>query len=121
MWYEQVCREQITHLQQRSSLKEIRTVFDINLNPNLEKGQFTPTVDEMAADSFALLIAGTNTATSTLLVITWALLNDLQMMQRFKAELKAAMPGREDRVDSAGLEKLPYLVSKGVVRRQTVC
>ena len=111
--YEQVSREQIVYLQNRSPSKgEIRTVFDINLDPNLEKGQFTPTVDEMVSDAFALLMAGTDTTAFAVVVITWALLNNPQMMQRLKAELRAVMPGRQDTLDWAGLEKLPYLVSK---------
>lgn len=66
----------------------------------------------MGADAFALLVAGTDTVAVTTVMITWALLNNPQMMQRLKAELREVMPGREDTVDWAGLEKLPYLVSK---------
>ena len=95
-----------------ASEKHIRTVFDISLHPNHEKDQFTPTVDEMTADAFTLLNAGTNTTTHTMVVSTWALLNKPPMMQRLKAELKAAMPGRNDTVDWKALEGLPYLVSK---------
>ena len=87
-------------------------MFDINLNPNLEKGQFTPTVDEMAADAFALLTAGTDTSAYAMVTVIWHLLNNPQMVQRLKAELRRVMPGREDTVDWAELEKLPYLVSK---------
>ena len=88
-------------------------MFDITLHPNREKGQFTPTVEEMVGDAFALLSAGTDTTSYTELVITWALLNNPQMMQRLKAELRVAMPGRDDTVDWAGSEQLPYLVRKG--------
>lgn len=112
-WCEQVSREQIVYLQSRSPSEEkLRTVFDINLNPNLEKGQFTPAIDEMAADACTLLMAGADTTGNTLVFITWALLNNSQMMHRLKAELRELMPGREDAVDWVGLEKLPYLVSK---------
>ena len=89
-------------------------MFDVNLNPNLEKGQFKPTNDEMAADACALLIAGTDTSSNTMVVITWALLNNSQMMQRLKTELREVMPRREDAVDWLRLEKLPYLVSEGL-------
>lgn len=89
-------------------------MFDVNLNPNLEKGQFKPTNDEMAADACALLIAGTDTSGNTMVVITWALLNNPQMMQRLKTELREVMPRREDAVDWLRLEKLPYLVSRGL-------
>lgn len=85
-------------------------MFDINFHPNLEKGQFTPTTDEMTADALVYLIAGTETTNAALTVITWALLNDPQTMQRLKAELRTVMPGRDDAVDWAGLEKLSYLV-----------
>ena len=111
--HEQVSRQQIAYLQQRSpSEEEIHTVFDINLNPNLEKGQFTPTTNEMAADALTLLVGGTHTTSSAMVVTIWALLNNPQVMQRLKTELKAAMPRRDDVMDWAELEKLPYLVSK---------
>ena len=87
-------------------------MFDISLHPNREKEQFTPTVDEMTADAFTLLNAGTNTTTHAMVIVTWALLNEPPMMQRLKAELKVAMPDRNDTVDWIGLEGLPYLVSK---------
>ena len=87
-------------------------MFDVNLNPNLEKGQFKPTNDEMAADACVLLLAGTDTIGNTMVVITWALLNNSQMTQRLKTELREVMPGRGDGVDWSTLEGLPYLVSQ---------
>ena len=87
-------------------------MFDVNLNPNLQKGQFKPTNNEMAADACTLLLAGTDTIGNTMVVITWALLSNLQMMQRLKTELREAMPGRGDAVDWLRLEELPYLVSQ---------
>lgn len=86
-------------------------MFDINLHPNLEKGQFTPSIDEMAADAFVLLNAGMDTLAYTMVVITWALLHNPPMMQKLKAELRSVMPSREDTVDWAVLEKLSYMVS----------
>ena len=85
-------------------------MFDINFHPNLEKGQFTPTTDDMTADALVYLIAGTETTASAMTVITWALLNNPQIMQRLKAELRMVMPGRDDAVDWIGLEKVSYLV-----------
>ena len=87
-------------------------MFDINLNPNLEKGQFKPTNNEMAADACTLLLAGTDTVSNTMAILTWALLNNLQTMQRLKTELREAMPGRGDAVDWLRLEELPYLVNQ---------
>ena len=113
-----MCREQIVYLQKcTASGEHIRTVFDINLRPNREKEQFTPTVTEMSLDAFVLLNAGTDTTSHTMVVITWALLNNPQMMQKLKAELKVAMPGRDDTINWAGTEEMPYLVSKGFKRR----
>lgn len=66
----------------------------------------------MTADAYGYLNAGTDTTAHTMVVITWALLNNPHMTQRLKAELKVAMPGHDDTVDWAGLEKLPYLVGK---------
>ena len=64
----------------------------------------------MTADALVYLIAGTETVASAMTVITWALLNNPQMMQKLKAELKTVMPGRDDAVDWAGLDGLSYLV-----------
>lgn len=66
----------------------------------------------MTADAFALLNAGTETTSHAMVVITWALLNNPQMVQRLQAELKVVMPSRNDTVGWAELEELPYLVSK---------
>ena len=109
-----MCREQIAFLHKRSPSEEenIRTVFDINFHPNLEKGQFTPTFDEMVGDALGYMMAGTDTVSHTMAVITWALLKDPQMMQKLKAELTTVMPGREDTVEWAKLENLSYLVSQ---------
>lgn len=68
---------------------------------------------EMVADAFTLLMAGTDTVAHTVEVITWELLNNPQIMQKLKAELKAVMPGREEALDWAELEKLTYLVRRG--------
>ena len=88
-------------------------MFDINFHPNLEKGQFTPTLHEMTADAYVFFNAGTDTTAHAMVVITWALLNNPHMMQKLKAELKVAMPGRDNTINWARLEKLPYLVGKG--------
>ena len=78
MMVKQVFREPIAHLQKHhSSKEEIRTVFDNNLNPNLEKGQSTPTVDEMVADAFSIFVAGTDITAHTMATIIWRLLNKL--------------------------------------------
>ena len=64
----------------------------------------------MTADALVYLIAGTDTVAAAMIVITWALLNNPQIMQKLKAELRTVMPRREDAVNWAGLEKLSYLV-----------
>ena len=66
----------------------------------------------MAADAVLLLNAGTTTTSLTLVLITWALLNNPEMMQRLRADLRTVMVGRDDNIDWATLEKLSYLVSR---------
>ena len=115
---EQESRKQIEYLRNDApSEREIRTVFDNNLHPNLEKGQFTPAVDEMTSDAFIYLMAGMDTVSFTLVVIIWALLNNPQKMQELKAELKVVLPGRADAVNWAQLENLSYLVRHGLEAR----
>ena len=69
-------------------------------------------MDEMTSDAMVYLLAGMETTGHCLVVITWALLNNPPMLHKLEAELKSAMPGRDDIVDSAKLENLPYLVCK---------
>lgn len=80
------------------------------LNPNLEKGQFAPSLDELSADAVFLLIAGTDTTAHALIVATYSTLTNPSVLANLKAELREAMPNKDSLLDWAALEKLPFLV-----------
>ena len=80
------------------------------LNPNLEKGQFTPSLNELSADTVFLLIARTDTTAHNLIVATYSLLTNPSILASLKAELREAMPDKDSLLDWVALEKLPYLV-----------
>lgn len=108
----QMCHDQLVHLQSPAREKgHDPTVFDTTLNPNLEKGQFTPPMEHLAADAFVFIVAGTDTSSHTIVTGLFALLyGQPHMMRRLKAELQDAIPDVHTMKDWALLERLPYLV-----------
>ena len=79
------------------------------LNPKLEQGQYTPTLQELTGDALLLLLAGTDSTAHTLVTATYGLLTNPEMLRKLKIELKNAIPDRDSLVEWAALEKLPYL------------
>ncbi len=79
------------------------------LNPNLEKGHFAPSLDELTADAVFLLIAGTDTTAHNLIVATYYTLTNPSILAKLKSELREAMPDRDSSLDWATLEQIPYL------------
>lgn len=79
------------------------------LNPNLEKGQYTPTLQELTGDALLLLMAGTDSTAHTLVTATYGMLTQPEMLRKLRTELKKAIPDRDSWVEWAALEKLPYL------------
>ena len=79
------------------------------LNPNLEKGQYTPRLRELTGDALLLLMAGTDSTAHTLVTATYAMLTRPEMLQALVTELKEAIPKRDSLAEWSALEKLPYL------------
>ncbi|KAL8823876.1 MAG: hypothetical protein Q9191_005480, partial [Dirinaria sp. TL-2023a] len=103
-----MCRDQVNVLQ---SQEDLNSVFDTTLHPNVEKGQFTPPLNEMAADAFSFINAGTDTSSNALSIGIFELLDGPpHMIQRLKRELLESIPDENTMVEWAVLEKLPYLV-----------
>ncbi|CAF9941589.1 MAG: hypothetical protein ALECFALPRED_009236 [Alectoria fallacina] len=105
------CRNRILDLKKRSPspLSNVPTVFDIMLNPNTSKGQWTPELPTLTSDALMLLLAGTNTTAHTLVVAVYNLIHSPHLVQRLVAELRGAMSEPCSQNDWANLEKLPYL------------
>lgn len=107
---DQTSRDRIAELKKRSTVDQLPTVFDTMLNPNLEKGQFAPSLDELTAAAVFLLIAGTDTTAHSLILATYSTLTNASILASLKAELRESMPDKDSFLDWAALKKPPYLV-----------
>lgn len=90
---------------------EFPTIFDTMLNPDSEKGQYTPSNDDLTSDAFLMFGAGTDTTGNALVQGTWYILSTPGVLEKLQNELRRAMPNKDDVLDWATLENLPYLVS----------
>ncbi|KAL8950969.1 MAG: hypothetical protein Q9222_003030 [Ikaeria aurantiellina] len=109
----QMCYNQVKDLQSQSTKSEkeyTASVFDNTFNPNIEKGQVTPCLDNLAADAYVFVLAGTSTASLTLITGVFELLDHPDMMKRVKEELWRAIPDAQTMPNWTSLETLPYLV-----------
>lgn len=111
----QVCKERIRELVDRTTPDEVPTVFDTMINPDPKREHLAPSIQDMADEAFLLLIAGTDTTATTLAMAVYNLLCHSDKLETLKTELRKAMPNREDALDWASLEKLPYLVGNHAV------
>ena len=85
-------------------------MFDIMLNPDVSKGQWTPDLETMTSDAFMLLIAGTDTTANALVVAVYNLLLAPRLVQRLVSELRGTMSKPFSQSSWASLEQLPFLV-----------
>ncbi|KAL8651919.1 MAG: hypothetical protein Q9210_002988 [Variospora velana] len=109
----QMCYDRINHLGSHFSEKDrTASVFDTAFEPNIKKGQPSPRSEELAADAFVFVLAGTDTTSHTLCTGLFELLDNSKphMMKRLKQELHEAIPNVHQMVKWSSLEQLPYLV-----------
>lgn len=109
----------------------IPTVFDTMLDPDTNKGQFTPSERGLTDDALLMFVAGnessneshyheltlfsgTDTTANTLAYATYHIINDHTIYQRLKTELKSAIQEKHSIPEWSTLENLPYL--RGVVK-----
>jgi cytochrome P450 len=92
------------------------TIFDTMLNPNTEKGQYTPSDNDLTAEAILMLSAGMDTSANVLAQGVWYVLNDEKVYSKLFAELVEAIPNPSVMADYAALENLPYLVSSDLLR-----
>jgi len=79
-------------------------MFDTMLSPDSSKGQVTPSERDMVADGCLMIAAGTDTTANALGLAIWHITGNPRIHERLVKELTAAMPGRDDAVDSTALE-----------------
>lgn len=104
------CEKRIQTLKSEPKNDSIPTIFDIALNPDPKKGQFTPNDEELTADARGMFTAGTHTTANALTYATWHVLKNPEIERKLVAELRHAMPDQHVRTDWQTLETLPYLV-----------
>ncbi|KAL8964536.1 MAG: hypothetical protein Q9197_006890 [Variospora fuerteventurae] len=87
------------------------SVFDTAFEPNIKKGQSAPRSEELAADAFVFVLAGTDTTSHTLCTGLFELLDNSKphMMEHLKQELHEAIPNVRQTMKLSSLEQLPYL------------
>ncbi|KAI4145298.1 MAG: hypothetical protein LQ341_002430 [Variospora aurantia] len=108
----QMCYDRINHLGSHFSEKDhTASVFDTAFEPNIKKGQSAPRTEELAADAFVFVLAGTDTTSHALCTGLFELLDNSKphMMERLKQELHEAIPNVRQTVKLSSLEQLPYL------------
>ncbi|MCJ1354666.1 MAG: hypothetical protein MMC33_004655 [Icmadophila ericetorum] len=112
----QECGSQIHALKQRpqSAIHPYPTIFDVMLNPNPEKNQYTPSDNDLTAEAILMLAAGMDTSATTLVLGTWHVISQSGVCKKLREELSKAMPERDKVYELAILENLPYL--RGVVK-----
>lgn len=117
-----MCHDQVISLRSSSLEKDhLASVFDTTFHPNVEKGQYTPPIEDLAADAYSFVLAGTDTSSHATTTGIFELLDGSpHMMKRLQKELVDAIPNRDQMVEWATLEKLPYLVcSMKIVQAQS--
>ncbi|KAF4550001.1 Cytochrome P450-like protein 64 [Elsinoe fawcettii] len=106
------CHNRVKELATSGEKERSASIFGAALNP--KPGQFVASLPELSADAVLFFLAGTDTSSNTLTAGTWGLLQNPDTMEKLQAELVAAIPDVDSLINSAELEKLPYL--RGVVK-----
>ena len=71
-----------------------------------------PTPDQIKDESYAVLNAASDTTGNAMTVAAYNVVSSPEIYGKLTAELKAAFPNSNEKLDYSKLEKLPYLVNK---------
>jgi cytochrome P450 len=92
-----------------SDEKSIDSIFDTLVGPNVPENE--KTVDRLVDESALLLGAGTETTARSLAVSMFHVMNDKEIGNKLREELKTVMEKPTSKATWTELEHLPYLVS----------
>lgn len=84
-------------------------IFETLLAP--ADGYVIPTPGQVKDEAYSILNAASDTAGNAMTVATYNVVNNREIYRTLTAELKAAFPNPDDKLEYLKLEKLPYLVS----------
>ncbi|OQE37342.1 hypothetical protein PENCOP_c010G02649 [Penicillium coprophilum] len=113
-YIEDLVRKQVQPLlsSHKHDVKAESTIFNALLNPAVPAEE--KTMDRLTDQGHMLLVAGTETTTNTLTMITFQLLKNPAVLACLREELKVAMPTPTTILTWNSLEKLPFL--NGVIQ-----
>ncbi|KAF2262689.1 cytochrome P450 [Lojkania enalia] len=113
---EGMARERVEYLIKNLGMSKIPTMFDLMLNPDEKRGQVSPPKSDMVADGCLMIAAGTDTSSGVLGLVLWHVTQNPQIERKLVDELMAAMPNREEVLDSARLEEPDFEYLRAVVK-----
>ena len=84
-------------------------IFEALLIP--ADGYLVPTPDQIKDEAYSILNAAADTTGNAMTVAAYNVVINPEIYRVLTAELKAAFPNADDKLEYLKLEKLPYLVS----------
>lgn len=84
-------------------------IFEDLLTP--ADGYVVPTPNQIKDESYAILNAASDTTGNAMTVAAFNVVTNPDIYRTLTAELEAAFPDQNDKLEYMKLEKLPYLVS----------
>jgi cytochrome P450 len=84
-------------------------IFEDLLSP--ADGYVVPTADQIKDEAYAILNAASDTTGNAMTVAAHNIVTNPEIYRTLTAELKAAFPNPDEKLEYFKLEKLPYLVS----------
>ncbi len=91
--------------------RDRRTIFHEFLTPKPEEDYEVPSLDQLKDETVSILVAASDTTGNAMTVAAYNVVKTPVIYQKLVAELKAAYPNPNVRLDFEVLERLPYLVS----------
>lgn len=88
-----------------------KTIFHELLTPNPVSNYVPPAIDDLKDEVVSILAAASDTTGNGMTVAAYNVIKNPIIYEKLIAELKAAFPDHNAKLDFAILERLPYLVS----------
>jgi hypothetical protein len=91
-----------------------RTIFHELLSPNPELGYVVPPIESLEDEAVSIMAAASDTTGNGMTVAAYNVVQNPAIYKKLKAELQAAFPDTNDKLEFTKLERLPYLVSLNI-------
>jgi cytochrome P450 len=88
-----------------------RTIFHELLTPNPDEGYVVPPVESLKDEGVSIMAAAADTTGNAMTVAAYNVLQNPEIHEDLKAELRGAFPHPDAPLDFQTLERLPCLVS----------